>query len=301
MKPSLLGLSLDPVVHFHFIAKHRSLKLAAQALNLSPPAVTHSLNKLEASLGVVLCERGKAGFRLTEQGKLLAKYAEAVIGSMNDYLEALNEPQAFSGILSIGVLDYFENEILDRAIETIVDQFPEVKLNITVENSDEINRLVASGELDAGFGIFHARLPRLKYLPIGSGQMRYYISDRHPLWTKPIRDKTDLYGQRVAWVDSQKRNLANLESEVFKEHPNYKMKVSAFTNGLDGALRILLSGHSVVPLPPSFVERMKGQSGIREINVKTNAPILYEHCVFNPKRHLPPPAQKLINAVSSAK
>jgi len=301
MERAVANLSLDALVHFHFIAKHQSLKSAAQALGLSPPALTHSLNKLERSLGVTLCQRGKSGFLLTENGKLLARKAETIVAEMGGYLASLASPEKFSGILSIGVLDHFENALFDTALEKVVKTFPAVKLNLMVVNSDEIQTLILSGELDLGFGIFHNQMDSLKYLTVGAGKMRYYISDRHPYWKKPFRQKEDLYGLTVTWVDSQKRNIANLENEVFCEHPNYKMKVSGFSNSLDGAMKILLCGHAIVPLPPSFVESLNHKGRIRELKVETKARTLMEHCVHHPSRTLSPPAQKIVDFISSKK
>ena len=297
MDRAVANLNLDALVHFHFIAKHQSLRKAAQILGLSPPALTHSLNKLERSLGITLCHRGKSGFRLTEQGKPLAKRAEAIVSEMGSYLASLETPEKFSGILSIGVLDHFENQHFDRVLEKVVKDFPVTKLNITAINSDEIQNLVLSGELDLGFGIFHNQMDSLKYIPIGEGKMRYYISDRHPLWKKRTYQKEDLYGQQVAWVDSQRRNLANLEAEVFCDHPHYKMKVSAFSNSLDGALKVLMSGRAIVPLPPSFVDSLGSRERIRELKVQTNARTLREHCVYHPTRKLSPPAQAMLNSL----
>lgn len=301
MGSAVSRLGLDPLVHFHFIAKHQSLRKAAQALHLSAPALTHSLNKLERDLGVALCHRSKAGFRLTEHGKSLANRAEIIVSEMSDYLASLQDSKRYSGILSIGVLDHFENPRLEQAIERTVKEFPDLKLNISVMNSDEISRGVSSGDLDVGFGIFHQKLNHLRYVPIGEDRMRYYVSDKHPLWKKEVHSKEDLYGHKVAWIDSQSRNLANLESEVFCDHPNYKMNVAAFSNSLDGALKILLSGHAVVPLSPSFAERFKGKARIKELKVQTNSRILPAYCVYHPKRRHSPPARRVIdNIVKSA-
>ena len=70
MRNQLSNVNLDTLLCFHHIAAQQSFVRAAAILAVSPPAVTHSLNRLETA-GVKLCQRGRQGFRLTEEGKAL--------------------------------------------------------------------------------------------------------------------------------------------------------------------------------------------------------------------------------------
>src|SRR5215469_11864445 len=61
------------------IAEHGTLMAAADALNVSQPAVTKSIKELETRLGVQLLERSGAGVRLTRYGEALLRRARAVV------------------------------------------------------------------------------------------------------------------------------------------------------------------------------------------------------------------------------
>ncbi|WP_225206096.1 LysR family transcriptional regulator [Novosphingobium huizhouense] len=74
---------VDPVVNMrHFAAfaatvRHGSVTKAARAVNLTQPALTQAIARLEAELGVTLFERRASGMTPTEPACLLAPRAEA--------------------------------------------------------------------------------------------------------------------------------------------------------------------------------------------------------------------------------
>jgi LysR family transcriptional regulator, glycine cleavage system transcriptional activator len=79
-KPSM-PLRLPPLSSLRFFeaaARHRSFKLAAAELNVTPSAVSHGIVGLEEALGVELFVREPRGLSLTREGKLYLPYiAEA--------------------------------------------------------------------------------------------------------------------------------------------------------------------------------------------------------------------------------
>jgi LysR family transcriptional regulator of gallate degradation len=70
------------------IAAHRSMNAAAQAVNLSQPALTQGLAKLERQLGVPLFDRHPDGVSPTEAGVLMADRATTAV----DYLTVATRP-----------------------------------------------------------------------------------------------------------------------------------------------------------------------------------------------------------------
>ena len=64
---------------FAATVRHGSVTRAARAVNLTQPALTQAIARLEAALGCVLFERGASGMKPTEPALLLAPRAEAAI------------------------------------------------------------------------------------------------------------------------------------------------------------------------------------------------------------------------------
>ena len=64
---------IDPkkLVYFAAVIEHGSFRKAAAVLNVTQPALSTSMSRLEAELGIKLVERGPKGVVLTAVGDLL--------------------------------------------------------------------------------------------------------------------------------------------------------------------------------------------------------------------------------------
>lgn len=295
----LNDVPLNALIHFHAIAKNRSLSSAAKELHLSAPAVTHSLNNLEGSLKQKLCVRNRSGFQLTAAGIKLYETTQKVIAELESFSLSQHKDHEFSGILSIGVLDNFENKALEEILKKTSEKFPKMKLSIQSYDSETINQLLLDRELDLGFGTFSNRSPRLKYTKIGEEKLRYYISKNHPLWKKKNLTKDDLIGQKTTWLDNRNRSKADLELHIFAENLKYKMHFAGFANNLSAAVHILMSGHAVVPLPEVYGDSLAKTHSIRKIEVNTRSKTLDEVFVYNPSHLGNPAASEIIRSFDS--
>ncbi|HBT32044.1 MAG TPA: LysR family transcriptional regulator, partial [Pusillimonas sp.] len=61
------------------LAEQGSLRAAAEVLNITQPALSKSLRRLEEEFGTALVQRSAKGVRLTQVGELLAARAVTVI------------------------------------------------------------------------------------------------------------------------------------------------------------------------------------------------------------------------------
>lgn len=82
--------------------RHGSLTGAAKAVNLSQPALTQAIRRLEDDLGCALFERRPDGMVATEPGRLLARRAEAVIGQIGSTRVTGTQFSAFLALARAG-------------------------------------------------------------------------------------------------------------------------------------------------------------------------------------------------------
>lgn len=89
-------LDIDPkkLLYFASVIEHGSLNRAAKALNVSQPALSTSMDRLEAAMGMQLLERGPTGIVPNSYGEILYCHArlirEEVELAKRDLLNALN-------------------------------------------------------------------------------------------------------------------------------------------------------------------------------------------------------------------
>lgn len=257
MKIDLLKIGLDPLIQFEAIARLKSLKAAAKELGLSQPAVTQALGKLENNIGVQLCERSRAGFSLTESGRKLYAICEKFKEDLNGFESFLFKDSEFDGLLSIGVIDNFHNNDFEEALQKTIKKFPKMKLSLQVHAAQEIQNLVASGEIEVGFGIFNRKHDQLTYRLVGYETIQHFISEKHDLWNKRDIKDEDIESCSKTWVDIINRDRPALDNEIFSGTKKQKAKIRSYANNLNAAVTLLQTGVSIVPIPVEYLESRK--------------------------------------------
>lgn len=117
----------------HFLAaiEHGNLRAAAGALHLSQPALTKSLQRLEAALGVRLFERGRFGVEATMFGTAFARRARLLKAELARAKRELSDLKgATAGHATIGSGPTEAAELLPLALDSLSRERPEVTIAV---------------------------------------------------------------------------------------------------------------------------------------------------------------------------
>ncbi len=125
-------LPLSGLEVFLAVANHGSLRGAADALGVQPPAVSYRLKALEDRMGVALFIRTTRSVQLTDAGRALLARARP---AMEELCEALEDARA-SGIVRRGTvrltLPYVAYELtIAKKLAAFQSQFPEIELELS--------------------------------------------------------------------------------------------------------------------------------------------------------------------------
>ncbi|WP_077597488.1 LysR family transcriptional regulator [Olsenella urininfantis] len=129
-----------------------SFTRAAEALRYSQSGVSRMVADLERDWGVVLLERGRAGVRLTEEGKSLLPFAEALCESsrrLQMQVDGLNGLDV--GSIRIGTFSSVATHWLPRVIERFQRDYPNIEYELLMGDYAEIQQWLAEGRVDLGF------------------------------------------------------------------------------------------------------------------------------------------------------
>jgi LysR family pca operon transcriptional activator len=138
---------------FVTIARAKRLKLAAEQLNLTQPAISKTLRDLEGILGVTLMGRDRAGVRLTPEGQVFLQYAEQSTAALSQGLSSIASLSAAGGhVLKIGALPSVAAQILPRAIERFRIGSPGTILRIDEGSHGFLTDCLRGGDLDLVVG-----------------------------------------------------------------------------------------------------------------------------------------------------
>ena len=133
---------------FEAIARHKSLTKAADELNVTQPAISIQLQKLEAEVGLSLVERSGRQIALTEAGEELLKHAERMSRDMTDMEESLEQFRGLnSGRLRLAVVST-ANYFLATEIAEFRERYPGIEITLQVANRDDVQRALEANEAD---------------------------------------------------------------------------------------------------------------------------------------------------------
>jgi len=186
-KKSLLYASLNSLIVFHEVAKHKSFSKAAEELFISQPAVTKHIKELERKIGMGLIQRRRGGFSLTEGGKILFKYTHKISSHLMEIENLLeNLKKDYQGILKIGTTESYSKGLMPELLSGFQASFPFIKIALDVGNSEEIEKSLLVYKNDLVLIAVTKKSPRFESIPFLKEELVLIVSPNHPL----LRRKT---------------------------------------------------------------------------------------------------------------
>jgi len=166
---------------------------AAEAeLNIARSTISTHMADLETRLNLKLCNRGRSGFSLTEEGRFVYESTLQLLTSLETFRSQVNTlHQALTGELNIVCSDALAADprfSLTEVLSSFEEVAPEVTINIGTNTMPEIERAIIDGRADIGFGPWHRDLSSLSYHPLYRETHYLYCHRDHPLFAIPGDD-----------------------------------------------------------------------------------------------------------------
>jgi len=123
---------------FLAVVREGSLSAAARTLSLTQPTIGRHIDALEASLGVALFTRSRAGLIASEGARSLIPYAEAM-SSAADALEraASGEAEDDRGTVRVTASEMIGGEVLPSVLTSFREAHPRVTVELVLSNRSE--------------------------------------------------------------------------------------------------------------------------------------------------------------------
>lgn len=150
---------------FLTVARLKSFTLAAKELQMTQPALSKRIKRLEAMVDSNLFDRVGNHLIETEAGRLLRQQAPHILGSIEDTVQIIRDLSGrVSGELHIGTSHYIGLHLLPNYLERYVGTFDQVDVNIEFIDSELAYDRVLSGDLELALLTFpQQKDPRLEH------------------------------------------------------------------------------------------------------------------------------------------
>jgi DNA-binding transcriptional LysR family regulator len=244
----MLNFELLDLQAFVTVAELGSFNRAAKALNLSQPALTRRIQKLEQSLGVALLDRSTRHVAVSMVGRdfipkvrgLLSEFEASVLG-MRDLGARM------TGQIAIAVVPTAVFYFLPRAISRFGRAFPRIRIRILDIGANEGLSAVARGDVDFGINFIGASNPEIAFTPLAEDPFVVACRRDHPLASRQRVSWKDLAPHRVIIVARTSGNRALIESALANH--GIRLNWSYEVSHLGGSLGLVEAGLGVSVLP----------------------------------------------------
>ncbi|MCG9695588.1 hydrogen peroxide-inducible genes activator [Shewanella sp. Isolate11] len=141
IKQLCYALALEKTLHF---------KKAADACNVSQSTLSTAINELEKQLGLMIFERNNKQVLVTHEGQIILAKAKKVKLEMDELLQlSRTNKQPFSSQMTLGVIPTIGPYLLPKVLPELRKQYPEFKLKIIEDQSQNLVDMLRDGEIDA--------------------------------------------------------------------------------------------------------------------------------------------------------
>lgn len=142
----------DPTLLRTFVAVAETLSFtrAAELLQLSQPTVSQQVRKLELAAGRQLVTRDTRAVSLTDNGDAMLGFARSILAA-HDGAAAYFTGSAMRGRLRFGSADDLALTQLPQILRDFRQLYPQINLELTVNQSGVLARRLKAGQLDLVF------------------------------------------------------------------------------------------------------------------------------------------------------
>jgi DNA-binding transcriptional LysR family regulator len=178
-------------------ARGGSFAAAADACNVTPPAVTMQMQQLEAEVGLPLFERDGRGLRLTAAGKEMLAAAERVEAVLADCGAGLAGLKSLAGgRVAVGVVStakYFAPQML----AAFARSHPGIDIELVIGNREDTITAFQSGRLDVAVMGRPPEGVKVESALIGEHPQVIIAPPDHPLAKRRAVSPQDIAGETL--------------------------------------------------------------------------------------------------------
>lgn len=156
--------------YFIKAAELGSLAAAAKALNISQPAISQAIRKLEENLQCELLLHTKNRFKMTEEGRLLLERSRGILGQLEELkIDLKGRSEIVSGPLSVATSSAVAHYLLPSILKNFMKAHPSTTPEIQFGSVQEITQMIRSGKCELGIIIDESRPSGFEGKLLGEG------------------------------------------------------------------------------------------------------------------------------------
>jgi|HigsolmetaAR203D_1030402.scaffolds.fasta_scaffold00004_36 DNA-binding transcriptional LysR family regulator len=253
---------------FASVVEHSSINRASQALNISQPALSRKLKKLEQTLGVQLFVRLGKRLELTAAGKMTYQYALQLRELHKRYIRELMQYQSTTrkAVTISASLTTLQSSLPDL-ISLFIQHDPALDIQTITGKTHEVVTFVREQRAHLGLVASRIEEPGMACVPLFDDHLMLVVPSDHPLTRETPLTVAALHGVPMI-LFSKGTWYRILVDELFTKYrivPEIKMEIDSF----EAIIRLTSTCNAVTLLPNSYLRpQLLRDNGLTALNVR---------------------------------
>lgn len=239
---------------FATVVEQSSLNQASKLLNLSQPALSRKISKLENDLGVSLFNRKGKRLVLTSIGQLAYTFALEQRKQQHIFLRTLAQFKDGSQInVTLGASLTTLQTTLPPLINAFMDKHPSAEIKLVTGKTHEIVSAVREKKVDVGIVASSILEHGLECIPLFEDHLELVLPSHHPL-TEFKEVRMEHLHNLPMIVFSNGTWYRKLTDELFRQckvKPDIRMEIDSF----EAIVRLLPTSKAAALLPKSYLHQ----------------------------------------------
>ncbi len=162
------------------VAETESFTKAAERLNVTQSAVSHSIRALESQLECTLVERSGKRVALSQEGTVLLRRFRGALGELSKAGEELAVLRRWGqGRLRVGATHTLWHFLLPKVMQEFRGLYPRCEIHVESGDTSELIELLDKSEIDLALGIGGRGPGWTRFEPVFNDEMVFVVSPQH--------------------------------------------------------------------------------------------------------------------------
>ncbi|CAM3046696.1 LysR family transcriptional regulator [Paenibacillus sediminis] len=292
---------LEDLHVFTTVVEQSSLNKASKLLNLSQPALSRKVAKLEEELGVSLFHRKGKRLELTKIGQLTYTFA---LEQQQHYIKFLQNIAQFrndeQSTVTLGASLTTLQTTLPSLVNTFMEKHPNADLKLITGKTHEIVSYLRDNKVDVGIVASSISESGLHCIPLFHDHLELVLPKHHVMTNSNHLEMDQLNGLPMITF-SKGTWYRKLIDDLFLQYgimPDVRMEIDSF----EAIIRLLPTSKAAALLPKSYLRpQLLEDNGLTVIHMKELEQTRRTTClIYADKAELSRSARKLISETMTA-
>uniref|UniRef100_UPI0038529C51 LysR family transcriptional regulator n=1 Tax=Paenochrobactrum sp. BZR 201-1 TaxID=3378075 RepID=UPI0038529C51 len=246
-----------------------SLTAAAERLNVTQSALSHTIRKLEERYGVAMWEKDGRNLRLTEAGHYLVALAQRILPQIERAEDVLSDYRyGKRGSLKIGMECHPCHQWLMGVTKPYLMDWPDVDLALTTSFAAGGVSALTGYEIDILITPDPIEAAGIHYLPVFDYELVLAVPTHHPLALKNHAEPTDLLEETLFTYPVPPERLDIFTQFLVPDNCRPRHHRSVETTEM--MLQLVAAGRGVSAIPNWLVCREAATLGVHPVRIGKN-------------------------------